>query len=164
MGLTFMCTSRFPHTHAHQKRTLCKVPACHDREVAGAGCCRQRWQPGVSVGGRCLGSVGQTDQSCQPFRQRGGVDGHDARVSCQRNTTRSRTMHSHATRRNAIPAACTDRLTVCFGQRCGDDLQRLHCKKKRYTGWRLDGQSTPYNHTLNPDASAACATGHFRPV
>lgn len=34
-----------------------------------------------------------------------------------------------------------------------------------YTGWRLDGnQSAPINHTLNPDAVGACATGHFRPA
>eukprot|EP00935_MAST-01C_sp_MAST-1C-sp1_P001718 g1718.t1 len=34
-----------------------------------------------------------------------------------------------------------------------------------YTGWRLDGNaSAPINHTLNPDAASACATGHFRPA
>jgi hypothetical protein len=34
-----------------------------------------------------------------------------------------------------------------------------------YTGWRLDGNtSAPINHTLNADAVAACATGHFRPA
>jgi hypothetical protein len=32
-----------------------------------------------------------------------------------------------------------------------------------YTGWMLDG-STNLNHTLNPSAQAACATGHFRPA
>ena len=33
-----------------------------------------------------------------------------------------------------------------------------------YTGWQLDGNSSIVNHTLNPDAVAACATGHFRPA
>ena len=40
-----------------------------------------------------------------------------------------------------------------------------------YTGWKLDGSEEPakgknpvFNHTLNPDAQAACATGHFRPA
>lgn len=34
-----------------------------------------------------------------------------------------------------------------------------------YTGWRVDGNaSAPINHTLNPNAAAACATGHFRPA
>ena len=32
-----------------------------------------------------------------------------------------------------------------------------------YTGWMLDGSSN-LNHTLNPSAQAACATGHFRPA
>lgn len=31
-----------------------------------------------------------------------------------------------------------------------------------YTGWNMSG--TAINHTLNPDAVAACATGHFRPA
>jgi hypothetical protein len=32
-----------------------------------------------------------------------------------------------------------------------------------YTGWMLDGSSN-INHTLNPSAQKACATGHFRPA
>ena len=32
-----------------------------------------------------------------------------------------------------------------------------------YTGWMLDGSSN-LNHTLNPSAQGACATGHFRPA
>ena len=32
-----------------------------------------------------------------------------------------------------------------------------------YTGLRLDGSSL-INHTFNPDANSACATGHFRPA
>ena len=33
-----------------------------------------------------------------------------------------------------------------------------------YTGWRLDGNASIINHTLNPDANQYCATGHFRPA
>lgn len=33
-----------------------------------------------------------------------------------------------------------------------------------YTGWRLDGNASIINHTLNPDADSSCATGHFRPA
>ena len=30
-----------------------------------------------------------------------------------------------------------------------------------YTGWNVDGKNTTVNTTLNPDANAQCATGHF---
>jgi hypothetical protein len=33
-----------------------------------------------------------------------------------------------------------------------------------YTGWNMDPENTTVNTTLNPDANAQCATGHFRPA
>lgn len=33
-----------------------------------------------------------------------------------------------------------------------------------YTGWNVDPSNTTVNTTLNPDANAQCATGHFRPA
>lgn len=33
-----------------------------------------------------------------------------------------------------------------------------------YTGWNIDPQNKTVNTTLNPDANAQCATGHFRPA
>jgi hypothetical protein len=33
-----------------------------------------------------------------------------------------------------------------------------------YTGWNVDSSNTTVNTTLNPDANAQCATGHFRPA
>jgi hypothetical protein len=33
-----------------------------------------------------------------------------------------------------------------------------------YTGWNVDAANRTVNTTLNPDANAQCATGHFRPA
>jgi hypothetical protein len=33
-----------------------------------------------------------------------------------------------------------------------------------YTGWNMDPHNKTVNTTLNPDANAECATGHFRPA
>jgi hypothetical protein len=33
-----------------------------------------------------------------------------------------------------------------------------------YSGWNVDPKNQTLNTTLNPDANAACATGHFRPA